>query len=221
MSKSRSLFEQVLSVERDIQDLGITQTIAKCFGLIKANDRKAACFSFLGLQYLLQSLHFHEPEFGTGEAIAYALYNIDKPRLKSLREHYIAFYGENTIRNLQKCVDASFSFLSEAILIESEFGWAYYWRASVHRFMLEMDKGKTDLQKAKEFWWDDDNMHISEIDNYINVLSKEDMRLDEEFINLAKNADTQAAAMAFPLVQKKAKQKIFPLIESLNINTSL
>lgn len=218
MKRRDILFEQVLSVEKEIHGLGIVQTIKKCFDFIKNDDKKAASLSFLGLQYLQHSLHFHEPEFGTGEAIAYALYNIDNPRLSNLKEHYIATYGTATIKMIQRCVDASYKFFIEAINLEPEFGWAYYWRASVYRFKLEMEKGKSDLYKARELWWDDNNMEISEIDNYIDILTTEDQRLDEQFSNLAKNIDSTAAAFAFPLVQNKANNKLVPLIEHLNKN---
>lgn len=215
-SKTKELFAQLRTLDPELQGLSISQALNKLYTMVEKKDRKACALTYLGLQYLQHSLHFHEPEFGTGEAIAYALYNIHKSRLAKLREHYVAWYGENTIKLLQRCVDASLMFFTEAIKLEPEFGWAYYWRTSVYRYMLEMPKAQNDIQKAKELWWDDENMGIDEILNYIEVLKKEDARLDREFENLYRNQDGEAAMFGHPLVQNKARRKLVPIVELLN-----
>lgn len=215
-NKSKRLFEQLRTLDPELSGLTILQALNKLYKMVETNDRKAYALAYLGLQYLQHALHFHEPEFGTGEAIAYALYNIRKPRLAKLRTHYLDWYGEDTIKLLQRCVDASLMFFTEAIKKEPQFGWAYYWRTYVYRYMLDMAKAKKDIQKAKELWWDDHNMGIGEILNYIEVLEREDIRLDREFEKLFQNRDSEAAMYAHPLVQRKARYKLAPMVELLN-----
>jgi tetratricopeptide (TPR) repeat protein len=215
-SKTKELFAQLRALDPELQGLTILQALNRLYDIAEKKDRKPCALAYLGLQYLQHSLHFHEPEFGTGEAIAYALYNLHKPRLQKLRDHYLAMYGENTIKLLQRCVDASLMFFTEAIKLEPEFGWAYYWRTSVYRYMLDMPKAQKDIQKARELWWDDENMGIGEILNYIEILKKEDARLDNEFQNLYRNRDREAAMFAHPLVQNKARLKLVPMVDLLN-----